>query len=205
MLFNDFLNVRLLLIAKMNCYLINVFILHDNFKLYNEYENGLKKYDRNELNIKQTTNDPKKEFDKEIYEADFVIFMVSKDNIFSHELILANTLGKDCIYVFLDNEVYEVVKQSLDAFKNLLDKCFKFELLSQSFDQYLFECIFDIFDKKVKKLEGLMILSTSSSSSDNSDDYNTIDEMPFRHGSYQTKCTHGVRCYCSNVRRYFWR
>jgi hypothetical protein len=191
----------------MNCYLINIFILHDNFKLVDGYENELKKYDNNQLNIiKQSSNDPKKEFDKDMYEADFVIFIISKENIFPHELILANTLGKECIYIFLDNQVYEMVKKTLDSFKNLLEKSFKFELFNQSYDYYLVKSIFDIFDKKISKLEEELMILSSSSSSDNSDDYNKSDEMPFRHGSYQlSKCTHGVRCYCSNVRRYFWR
>ena len=195
----------IILFLKMNCYSSKAFILHDNFPSINMFVNELGKYNENTLVVKVSSNSVSKEFDKEIYESDFVIFIISKENYFPNELILANTLGKECFYIFLDDKVSEMVEKTLDAFKMLFQQSFKHELFDKSQDFYLFNKMLVSLDEKIYNINKELMFMSSSSSSESSEDFYKRDEMPFRHGHYQTRCTHGVRCYCGNIRTHFWR
>ena len=179
---------------------LNVIILHDSsLACIADYERELKKYNNNKIDVKFSFSDNiKLNFDKEIYDAKFVVFFLSKKNIFTNELILANTLGKTCIYVFLDAQLDDIVRKRLDQFKLLFEKSLKFKLYDKNYDSYLIDCIYDLIYEKTK---------CKQESTDSSDD--CYDEKPFRSGSknVKTKCTHGVRCWClnSNKMPHFWR
>ncbi len=170
----------------------NMFILNDNFKFINEFVKELQTHNNNLcIMVSSNIND---ENDKYIYESKIVMFFLSKTTVSSNtclqqQLVLANALGKQCLYVLLDVEAYEILKQILDQFKLLFEKSFKFNLFDQNYDGVLVKSMID-FIKSYKN---------DDSSIDSSDDDYESDDLPLRlSDQYRKKCTHGVRCYCSN-------